>query len=37
MAVELIGRPVDAELDPGAPLSFVTRAFDRIYGDALSV
>jgi hypothetical protein len=36
VAVELVGFPVHAELDPRTPLSFVTRAFDRIHADALA-
>lgn len=31
VAIELVGLPVQAELDPSTPLSTVARAFDRLY------
>lgn len=31
LPIELVGLPVQAELDPVAPLSAVARGFDRLY------
>jgi hypothetical protein len=37
MAVELVGLPVHAALDPGTPLSFVTRVRPNLRRRAASV